>query len=62
MYISDLRFMPWLKHARKEISGMDLSIYSLREMEDAAEYLYFEKRSFADQEAAIEYFRQVSSR
>lgn len=39
-YISDLRFNPWLKKARKEITGMKLDIYGLNALNDAANYLY----------------------
>ena len=55
-YISDLRYDPWIKQARKEIIKLDLSKYSLFELADAAEYLYFEKRSFDNVEDAEKYF------
>lgn len=57
-YISDLRYDPWTKKARKAIADMDLRGYSLFTLGDAAEYLYSEKMTFVSCDAAQEYFRK----
>jgi len=57
-YISDLRYSPWLEQARMAIAAMDLSEFSLFVLNDAAEYLYGEKPTFASCADAQEYFRR----
>ena len=57
-YISDLRYSPWKEKGREAIARMNLSEYSMFTLEDAAEYLYGEKRSFTSSSEAQEYFRK----
>ena len=57
-YISDLRRHPCIAEARKEMAQMDLQLCSLKELEDMAEYLYFERPSFSTVLHAQTYFRQ----
>ena len=57
-YISDLRYSPWKEKGREAIVRMNLSEYTMFALEDAAEYLYGEKASFAGSGEAQEYFRK----
>lgn len=57
-YISDLKCEPWLDMARRVITQMNLSIYPLFALNDAAEYLYGDKQRFTGSEAALEYFKK----
>ena len=57
-YISDLRYSPWLRQARRAIAKMELREFSLFSINDAAEYLYGEKPAFVSSADAQEYFRK----
>ena len=55
-YISDLRFPPRNAQARAALRLLDLRLFSLRTLSDAAEYLYGVKREFKTTEQAAEFF------
>lgn len=61
-YISDLRYNPWLQAARKEITKMDLGVYGLNSLKDAAEYLYGEQIEFSCVEEAVAFFKKNQPR
>lgn len=56
-YISDLGQYPCIFAARREMAQMDLQPYSLGELEDMAEYLYFKRPCFRTARQAEEFFR-----
>ena len=55
-YISDLRFAPRNAQARAAVRLLDLRLFSLRDLSDAAEYLCGVKRDFETTEQAAGFF------
>lgn len=59
-YISDLKFPPYSKMAKSLLRMWNLNVYSLKELNDLANYLY-KSVSFESKEAAIYFFKQEVS-
>lgn len=53
-YISDMKFEPYRTKAKEALKSMDLSILSLSDLKDIAQYLY-EKTDFKSKDDILQY-------
>lgn len=56
LYISDLRYEPYKLLAKQELQTLNLQEYTLRELTDAAQYLYEANTRFESYEEAAHFF------
>lgn len=54
-YISDMKYDPYKEIARKTLSAMNLSDYSLNVLNDACQYFYNKESEFLSKKEAIDY-------
>lgn len=55
-YISDLRTFWYKGAAREAVKGIDIGKYSLKELSDAAQYLYDKRQDFQSYAEAAKFF------
>lgn len=60
-YLSDLHMRSNSRRARRLIARMNLSEYTINEINDAAKYLGFDRTEFATAEEAQDYFNRETS-
>lgn len=61
-YISDLRFQPYNHIARLYFSQFNLNKYTLKELNDIAQYIFFKEENFKKIDEAKDYFKSFRNR
>lgn len=56
-YISDLRSEPNTAYAKAVLKKIDYTQFSLKDLSDCSEYLFYDKKSIENYEQAVCYFK-----